>query len=46
MKAGVEKEEAGNAESDSICLPKKTLPMRRAAFLEMDEHLPADGSNK
>lgn len=43
IKAGVTKEEGQDVWTDVICLPKKLLHVTSPAFLEVAEHLSAEG---
>lgn len=43
IKYGVNKEEGWDVWSNGVCIPKKPLRLMSPAFLEVAEHLPANG---
>lgn len=43
-RSGEKKEEGKDVWSAGICLPKKTVQLTGQAFLEVAEHLPANGN--
>lgn len=46
VRVGIKKQEGGDVQSDRVCLPKKPFPLMSSAFLQVAEHLTADGEQR